>query len=123
MAAMKALVAFKSDATHPLSWMLKEGFQHCCVILKSEEHWIEFDMAKGLPLIRVKAPAYFNIQKFYEELGYTTLWTKQVYSPVNKFNILRGTFVIGNCVGMVKAILGINDIFFTPYSLYKKLKK
>lgn len=123
---MKAIVAFMNTdgKGHPLGWMLKDNFKHCMIALLSENGWIEIDYRMGIPLVRNVAPPDFDLNKHYEDAGYVTKQTKQAKNIKFTFNLFYGNISVANCVGLVKALLGVKFFFcFTPYQLYKRLNK
>lgn len=109
-------MVFHDHGGHVLDPLLKAGFLHCFAAVRNEEHWIRIDAQEGCPVFEVVAPANYDLAGFYREEGYTVVETQQRDSgPV-------GPFVLSNCVGMVKTVLGI-DAFLavTPWQLYRRL--
>ena len=120
---MKALVMFQDSEGHPLDFLLKKGFRHCFVCVLAGEYWIEFNLVKNTPTIKVMTGADYNMEEFYSNQGDIVVSTSQRVFRPSKFNVFYGTLMVANCVGLVKSILGINTLSWTPYSLYKELKK
>lgn len=113
----RALVVFHDHGSHWLSWVLKPGFRHVFAVVDSGEHWIMVDPRDGVPIIEAVADASFDLAAFYREEGYAVL---DVVPPGQG---PWGPFFISNCVGAVKAVLGLRAPFvFTPYQLYRRLK-
>ena len=125
---MKAIVVFcdvkKDDGKgHPFAWLLKNNFKHCFVSFLTEVGWVEIDYRMGIPLVRCMAPPEFDMNKHYEDNGFITVETKQPRNMRFRFNPFRGNIMVANCVGLIKALLGIKSFAITPYQLYKRLKK
>jgi len=119
---MECLVVFHGRGRHPLSFLLKEGFKHCFIAVKTNGCWVEIDALMGTPLIRILTQDDFPLKQFYEEQGFRVVETTQVHNEISPWNFIRSRIILANCVGMVKAILGLNGLIFSPYSLYKRLK-
>jgi hypothetical protein len=121
---MKAIVSFRDYGNHPLKWMLKEGFRHVVVaVLTPGGYWVEIDYAVGVPVITVVGGNDSDLNKYYEDQGYITVERSQTINKQFKFNLFRGNIFVANCVGLVKAILGLDSFAITPYQLYKDIKK
>jgi len=122
---MKAIVTFRPSFgpnRHPLDWLLKENFKHCAIAVLSPNGWVEIDYAIGVPFVKVLAPTDFDLKTWYEEQGFITITTKQALNKHFRFNLFRGNIFVSNCVGLVKAILGVSNFAITPYQLYKRLR-
>ena len=104
------------DGCHPLSWILKTGFQHCFVCVKSDGFWIQVDAERGIPVIKTVATADFDLLTHIRNMGFTVVETYQRTFAV--------TFPISvrNCVGLVKTVLCINSWSLTPCGLYNYLR-
>lgn len=118
---MKAIVVFQEESGHPFSRVLKKNFKHCFVCLSSGPHWIEINMALNVVDVKVMTDSDYDMEDFYRNQGHIVVLTSQRAMRPSKWNILYGTFMVANCVGLVKSILGINTFSWTPYSLYKEL--
>ena len=114
----RAIVLFQHDSNHPLRHFLKSGFRHCAVAIEAGDYWVLVDPRNGTPKIEVVAGTTFNLAGFYLSYGYTVVETHVVGAR------LISPFAITNCVGAVKALLGLRNPFvITPYGLFKFLKK
>lgn len=120
---MKALVVFTESGWHPLHFLLKKGFRHCFVCVKADGFWVEINLVKNIPIVTVQATSDFDMEDFYRQEGYTVVSTIQRPMRPSALNLFYGTFMIANCVGLVKSILGVESKSWTPYSLYKELNK
>ena len=109
---MKAIISFRGYGEHPLGWLLKDGFKHVVIaVLTPDGYWVEIDYAVGVPIVTV----------IYMEQGFTTVEKQQTINKLFKFNLFRGNIFVANCVGLAKAILGLDSFAITPYQLYKRL--
>lgn len=111
---MKALVVFSGESNHPLRGLLKPGFRHCAVVVEEDYGvWVLLDSAEGLPCVQVVAYDKRAAIERLGDAGYTVLETSQ--KPVK----WAWPWMLANCVGMVKSVLGINaPLTWTPYQLY-----
>lgn len=111
---MIAIVIFHGEGKHCLNWLLKSGFQHCAVVLESGDNYIFIDPKNGLPQIQVVSESELN-----DRLGDPAFITLTVETEEFK---TEGPFMLNNCVGLVKKIIGISDPFIiTPYQLWRHL--
>lgn len=113
---MRAIVVFKSG-DHPLSFLLKKGFQHCFVCVEHNKLWLQIDYGSGMPEIRYLSESSFDLTSYFKDQGMT------VVKAVQREKSVTIPLVIRNCVGTVKQILCINSLALTPYALYKYLVK
>jgi hypothetical protein len=123
---MKALVMFRDSDGHPLSGVLKKGFKHCFVCVYDGKYWIETDIVNNCVTVRVMADRTWSLEdmkNFYSNLGFNVVLTSQRAFRPSLLNPFYGTFMVANCVGLVKTVLGIHNFSWTPYSLYKELTK
>jgi hypothetical protein len=123
---VKAIVVFSNVEkvnAHPFGWMLRDNFKHCFISLCTPHGWVEIDYRRGIPNITVMAPPEFDLNAYYQDIGYVTVETKQPRDMKFIFNPFRGNIMVANCVGLVKALLGIKSLSITPYQLFKRLTK
>lgn len=111
---MRALVVFR-DGSHPLSWLLKKGFQHCFVCIDSNGLWIQVEGSE-VPVIKYLTTSDFDLASHLRGMGFTVVETYQGRS-------VTFPFAARNCVGLVKTILCITSWSLTPYGLYKYLTR
>ena len=120
---MKTVISFRGYGNHPLKWMLKDGFKHTVITIQTGDYWVEIDYAVGVPIVQVMAHKDYDIASYYQEQGYVTVeWEQEINKQFN-FNLFRGNLFVANCVGLTKALLGLNSWAITPYQLYKRLMK
>ena len=112
-----SLVVFHDHGDHWLAPVLKRGFRHCfCALEDDKGYWITIDGRAGAPVVEVVAGDGFDLKGFYEDQGYQVLAVRRGTAP-------RTLFVVANCVGMVKAVLGLRAFgAVTPYQLYRRLQ-
>ena len=120
---MRTVVSFRGYGNHPLKWMLKEGFKHVVIAVQTGDYWVEIDYSVGVPLVHVMAHKDYDISQYYQNQGYVTVEREQEINKQFKFNLFRGNIFVANCVGLTKALLGLNSLAITPYQLYKRLLK
>ena len=111
-----SLVIFHNHGSHILDPFLRRGFRHVFCAVRVGDYWVTIDGQAGLPAINVVAPVDFDLRSYYEGQGFTVLRTA-IGSPG------RWPYVLANCVGMVKVILGIRSMAATPYQLYRYLRR
>lgn len=115
---MKAVVVFTNEGVHWLAPALRPGFRHCAVAVQSGDHWVGIDPRMGTPAITVYAGADFGIAAHFRGLGFAVVETE-----VNDAES-RWPFALANCVGVVKAVLGIEaPSIWTPWQLFKFLTR
>jgi hypothetical protein len=120
---VKALVVFQDQSAHRLAWLLRPGFRHVFICLLTERegvgYWISIDPAWGLPLIDVQCGADTDLRAFYEGLGHRVIELERLSPPEP-----RWPWALANCVGVVKAVLGLKAPFvITPYQLFKRISR
>lgn len=112
---MKALAVFGNHGGHPLGWLLHRDFKHVFVVVCAGDYWIKVDARTGVPDVAVVAGADYDLRQFYCEQGYHVVALEQSAG-------IRGPLVIANCVGLAKAVLGIEAPFvWSPRQLYRFL--
>lgn len=114
--ARPALAVFRDDGetTHPLARFLR--MKHVFCVIDDGRGWIRTDALDDVPFSQYVAPNDTDLATIYRGLGW---------------KVLSGTLagrkppglVSGNCVGLVKAFLGVRSWAITPYGLYKYLRK
>jgi hypothetical protein len=120
---MKTLVSFREYGNHPLRGILKDGFKHVVIAIQTGDYWVEIDYAVGVPITHVIAHKDYDLLNYYARQGYTVVKRDQEINKQFNFNLFRGNIFVANCVGLTKALLGLNSWALTPYQLYKRLIK
>lgn len=105
---------FHGNGAHPLSWVLKPGFRHVFAAIRSDNCWIVIDSAEGLPFFC--ATQVDDLAGFYRDQGFTVI-------GIERREAIRSLAVPSNCVGLVKASVGIRSWAVTPWQLYKHLTR
>ena len=106
-----------STGNHWLAPVLKDGFRHVCVVVESGPHWIFVSPCPDGIRLTTIAMSDFDIATHYKNNGYT------VVEFTTSGTECRLPLSLSNCVGAVKAVLGIQKPFMvTPYQLFKYLK-
>lgn len=112
-----ALVVFHDHGCHVLDPLLRRGFRHVFCVISQGPYWIRIDGMAGKPTVEVVAGTQIDLAAFYRNEGYTVV-------SVNEGPGTRAPFAIANCVGLVKAVLGLRAPFaLTPHQLYRFLRK
>lgn len=112
-----ALVVFHDHGCHLLDPLLKRGFRHVFCCISQGDYWILIDGMAGKPMVKVVAGTQIDLAAFYRNEGYTVV-------SVNEGPGVRSPLAVANCVGIVKAVLGLRAPFvWTPYQLYKFLRR
>lgn len=113
------VVFIGSDLIEGGSWygrFLKEGFVHCFVLIQSNEKWIKIDGHRGKMIVKYIGNVS-DLESHYRNQGAT------VVNTIVRDRPLLSPMVARNCVGLIKCILGIRSFAFTPWQLYKHLKR
>lgn len=113
---MRALVVFYDPDDARYKWLLKPGFRHVFACVDDGDYWIMFDPRDGRPVVQALKGSNFNMARYFEGQGYTVVEIEQ--GPP-----IRAPLSVANCVGMIKALLGIRAPFAqTPYGLFCHLR-
>lgn len=113
----EALVVFIDQHGHWLGPVLKKGFRHCFCAVLADGYWIEINGSRDGTVIKVIAGSDFDLKEYYESRGCRVL-------SVERGGALKLPLVLSNCVGIVKAALGLGHFgVLTPYQLYKRIIK
>ena len=114
----RALVIFRPEGDRWYSRLLKPGFRHVFCLLDDGDFWILIDGLVGVPFVQAVAESSFDVAGWYRDQGFSVIET------VKRNQAPRTPFVAANCVGMAKVVIGVRAAFaFTPYQLYRALKK
>ena len=110
---MKALLVFSSNNNHPLSFLLNKKRQHVFVCLCTENAWVKYDWRMGLPVVESVAANDFDLGMFYMSEGF------EVIEAETEQHIGYGPFMMNNCVGHAKLLLGCDSNALVPNGLYQ----
>jgi hypothetical protein len=113
---MDAYLIFGAENNHPLAWILNKRCRHVWCVLADHDAgmWVSYNWHQGLPVVRVEAALDFDIGSYYIQAGWNVVdlsWLER--SPV------QGLFILNNCVGHVKSVLGIGGFSLVPNQLLK----
>jgi hypothetical protein len=72
----------------------------------------------GILAVEVLAGSDFDLAKFYRDEGFAVVELEVGDKPP------LGPFVLANCVGLTKTLLGVRKLLIvTPYTLYRYLRR
>ena len=112
----RAVVVYRDSQWHWLSPLLKRGFGHCAVAVESGEYWVFVSPCPDNVRFVVMANKSFDVAEYYRKYGFT------VSETTCHGHEMKAPLSLSNCVGVVKAVLGIRKMsIITPYQLYKYL--
>lgn len=107
-------MVFHGEGCHPLSFLLKKGFNHVFACVDDGVYWTRIDrLAKGLE-VEVVAGSDYPMAQFYRDEGFTVV--EREYDRDKSY-----PFEVANCVGLTKTICGIRSFCFTPFQLYMRI--
>lgn len=114
----KAWVIFSGQTEIPYLKVLKTGFRHCFIILKSGDHWITLDpLAHKTEIELHYLPDNFNLPDWLKKRGHTVVETRLKAAAMKVLPLSLFT-----CVEAVKRVLGVQSWkVMTPWQLYKHL--
>lgn len=114
-----ALVVFSGATDLTYLKLLKPGFRHCFVILRTPDRWISIDPLAHMTQIGLHTiPNGPDLPLILQEHGLTVLETSLRDAP-----LATAPPMLCTCVEMVKRILGIQAWrVMTPWQLYKYLQ-
>lgn len=116
----KAWVVFTGQTDLPWLWVLRRGFRHCFVVLKTQDRWISIDPLAHKTEIGMHAlPSDFDLPSWLEKRGLTVIETEIRSAPKCVAPPMMFT-----CVELVKRVLGLHDWkIITPWQLYRQLEE
>lgn len=117
-------VIFCDSAPHWLSFLCKQGFNHCYLIEKLEHIYMMVDPTRcglniSIPPCSAQHDLIYHMKKLDPNLTVVKVITKEsTQEPVFKPKLL-------NCVSILQHALGVSFPFFclTPFQLYRSLLK
>lgn len=115
-----AIVVFSGRAA--LWWLrvLKAGFRHCFVLIRSRGTWIVYNpLSHRTEIVALRGLGGAELARFFAGHGYTVLWTRTRPAPARPAPWRPFT-----CVEAVKRGLGIQaGHVWTPWQLYRYMIK
>ena len=112
-----ALVMFSPSNGHPYAWLLNKKHRHVWVSVQDIDRctWVSYDWRQGNPLIQFDAVADYDLEAYWRSFGITVV-------RVDTGNALPwGPWMLNNCVGHSKLILGARTWAVTPHGLWRHL--
>lgn len=116
---MKCLIVFSSANTHWLSSLLHKDTRHVSIAIYDDRTriWIEHDVTAQGHIMQVVCDGDYDIVSYFENEG------REVYAldvdPQRRINL---PFLLNNCVGMVKAMAGLDSWALTPRQLRRHVR-
>jgi len=112
-----ALVCFSKPNAHPLAWLLNSEHRHVFVSVLDVDRstWVSYDWRQGNPKIQFDAVADYDLESYWLSYGLTVLRVEIGDS------LPWGPWMLNNCVGHTKLILGVRSWAVTPHGLYLSL--
>jgi len=110
---MQALLVFSPENCHPFAFLLNKQRRHVFVCLCTENAWVMYDWRMGLPKIESVAAVGFDLPSFYRDDGF------EVLEIETGEHIGYGPFMMNNCVGHAKMVIGCGSYALVPNGLYK----
>ncbi len=110
-------------AEHWIHNFLKKDFSHVYVVTKDQFNWIRLNPLNEQLEVRLMPynKSHDIGRQIYNESGHRVIKIRTKIDP-DKKNSLK-LFHILSCVSITKYITGIRMRCFTPYQLFKKLRK
>ena len=117
---MKAIVVFHGEGSGFWPAFLgRDGFRHCYVVVPSGDYWILLDGTAGMPRLEVIGGTKDSAAASCRREGLTI-----VEFEIRPRGLLVWPWMLQNCVGATKAVLGIRAPWvWTPWQLYRHLRK
>ena len=115
---------FKNAGDSPPWWTLfmKSGFEHCLILTQDEFNWFTIDPTRrNLDFLILYYDPIYNFP--HELRTKTNVKIIQITMSPPKKEILMTKFFLINCVTIVKYIIGLHMRAYTPWQLYKKLRR
>ncbi len=116
----EAWVIFSGQTDFRFLSFLKPGFRHCYVLLRDRQQWITVD-----PLFPYTEIMAHDIDRDFDLPGWLEGRGHKVVKAILNRNIKKpAPVMVFTCVEAVKRILGLHRfLIFTPYQLYRHLRK
>jgi hypothetical protein len=113
----RALVCFSKPNAHPLAWLLNADHRHVFVSVLDidRDTWVSYDWRQGNPKVQFDAVADYDLETYWRSCGLT------VVSVETGDALPWGPWMLNNCVGHTKLLLGVRSWAVTPHGLYLSL--
>ena len=110
---------FETDNKHPWAGLLHPTCRHVwAAVLDERLHaWVGYDLRLTGVEVTVLAAADYDIAAHYRDQGIDVF--PVIRKPAKPF----GPLMLNNCVGMTKAVLGLDTFAPTPYKLRRWLQR
>jgi hypothetical protein len=117
---MQYYIVFTNETDLPVLKLLKSGFRHCFILIKTRLGFIAIDPLSNRTVVEVpEVMPEFDLPLFFKQQGCKVLAVKRSEPPPKPLLPLPCS-----CVETVKRLIGLRAVLiFTPYALYRYLKK
>ena len=116
---MEALVVFSNENEHWMGGTLSPAFRHVyCVLPTAHQCSTEINLTIDGILTKTFAGDPADLQDEYEALPCTTHTALVEYDPTQRHLM---PYMVNNCVGLTKQLLGLNSWAVTPQQLHRHL--
>ena len=116
---MEALVVFSNENGHWMGGTLSPAFRHVyCVLPTAHQCSTEINLTIDGILTKTFAGDPADLQDEYDELANTTHTALVEYDPTQRHLM---PYMVNNCVGLTKQLLGLNSWAVTPQQLHRHL--
>jgi hypothetical protein len=116
---MEALVVFSNENEHWMGGTLSPAFRHVyCVLPTAPQCSTEINLTLDGILTKTFAGDPADLQDEYDELANTTHTALVEYDPTQRHLM---PYMVNNCVGLTKQLLGLNSWAVTPQQLHRHL--
>ena len=116
---MEALVVFSNENEHWMGGSLSPAFRHVyCVLPTAPQCSTEINLTLAGILTKTFAGDPRDLQAEYDALPCTTSSVLIEYDPTQRHLM---PYMVNNCVGLTKQLLGLNSWAVTPQQLHRHL--
>tara|TARA_R110000764_G_C11029370_1_gene385301 strand:- start:16570 stop:17217 length:648 start_codon:yes stop_codon:yes gene_type:complete len=116
---MEALVVFSNENEHWMGCKLSPAFRHVyCVLPTAPQCSTEINLTLAGILTKTFAGDPADMQAEYEALPCTSSTMLVEYDPTQRHLM---PYMVNNCVGLTKQLLGLNSWAVTPQQLHRHL--
>ena len=116
---MEALVVFSNENEHWMGGSLSPAFRHVyCILPTAHQCSTEINLTLAGILTKTFAGDPADLQAEYEALPCTSSTMLVEYDPTQRHLM---PYMVNNCVGLTKQLLGLNSWAVTPQQLHRHL--